>query len=77
MSKRSFGALALAAIVAAMLFAAQGDAAEAERIQVRYCENVVTWRVQADRGVHPHDRTGHPDFKQVAAEACPGMYPAE
>ena len=77
MSKRSFGALALAAIVGAMLFAAQGDAAEAERIQVRYCENVVTWRVQADRGVHPYDRTGHPDYKQIAAEACPGLRPAE
>jgi len=77
MSSRTYGALALAAIVAAMLFAAHGDAAEAERVQMRYCENVVTWRVQAARGVDPLRRHGHPDYKQIAEAHCPGLRPAK
>lgn len=77
MTSKAYGALALAAIVAAMLFAAQGDAAEAERLQMRYCENVVTWRVQASRGVDPLRRHGHPDYQQIAADACPGLRPAK
>lgn len=71
MSKRALGAVALAAIVAAMLLAAQGDAAEAERSHIRYCENVALWETQARQGVDPHNRHGHPDYDGIADQHCP------
>ncbi len=41
-----------------------------------YCTGVVTWQVEASRGIAPEHRTGHPDYDERAAEDCPGMRPA-
>ena len=79
MSKAPFalvvGAVAVALTIMALL--GNADAKEAERIEMRYCESVAKWKAQAARGVDPLHRSGHPDFKNVAADACPGLRPAE
>ena len=41
-----------------------------------YCQGVVTWQVEASRGIAAEQRTGHPDYEQRAAEDCPGLRPA-
>lgn len=77
MRSRTFAAGALVAIVIAMALAGRLDADEQQRIEMRYCENVVTWRVQASQGIDPLRRHGHPDYKQIAAQSCPGLRPAK
>ncbi|SDO71379.1 hypothetical protein SAMN04487957_11098 [Halomonas shengliensis] len=50
------------------------DVAQAER-EV-YCQGVATWLVEESRGIRPEHRTGHPDYDEIAAEHCPGLWPA-
>lgn len=38
--------------------------------QQQYCESVATWNADADRGVEPSRRYGHPDYDGIAAEVC-------
>lgn len=41
-----------------------------------YCASVAQWTAEAQRGVPLNRRTGHPDFDEIAAEHCPGLWPA-
>lgn len=47
-----------------------------ERTQIDYCTNVAIWLAQKDRGLEPDTRNGHSDYKNIAAEVCPGLKPA-
>lgn len=73
MTSRTFGALALAAIVAAMALAGRLDADEQQRQHAQYCDNVALWQHEAALGISPYDRAGHPDYDGIAVEHCPGI----
>jgi len=74
--KKTFSALAIAALFAAYAMASTDSRNEAERELMRYCERVVQFEAQAARGVPIEQRLGHEDYRGIAAEQCPGMKPA-
>lgn len=41
-----------------------------------YCTAVAIWSAQKARGLEPNKRNGHRDYKEIAAEVCPGLRPA-
>lgn len=53
------------------------DAPEPVETHKRYCEGVAIWETQGRRGVDPYHRNGHPDWREIAADVCPGMRPAK
>lgn len=72
--------LAVAA-AGALLIHALGWASATDRQVSRasleaYCQGVITWQVEASRGIAAEQRTGHPDWRGTAAEDCPGIRPA-
>lgn len=77
MNARTYSITALLVIIAGMAWAATLDADDQETRYLRYCNEVVTWEVEAVQGVPPELRTGHPDYRGNAAEMCPGMRPAD
>lgn len=76
MNKRTLSAIALVVIVASMVLAANLGAADKESLHRTYCAEVAVWSAEEARGVEPTRRTGHPDYRGIAAESCPGMRPA-
>jgi len=51
------------------------DYADAQAQARRYCADVALWTSQASTPkVH---RDGHPDYRNIAAEACPGKRTAQ
>lgn len=72
--------LAVGALLAGLVHAGSWMAATDQQVSraslQAYCQGVVTWEVEASRGVAPEHRTGHPDYEERAAEDCPGMRPA-
>jgi len=73
---RAMWILLLAAVIAAVWWLNVTDRQAEQAAQREYCEAVVTWEVEAARGIDPLHRTGHPDYDQRAADDCPGMQPA-
>ena len=71
-------AVALLALVAAMGMLAEGEAEDAERDVLVYCEGVAVFEAEKARGVPLENRTGHYDWDDSidVAEQCPGMRPA-
>ncbi|SFU86210.1 hypothetical protein [Halomonas korlensis] len=41
-----------------------------------YCHAVVLWQAEAARDIAPQVRTGHPDWKKIAAVNCQRLRPA-
>lgn len=73
------GALALAGIIAAMAALgaiSKSDAEVRQQSMNRYCEGVAIWQAAGARGVPEARRLGQPDYKNIAAEECPGLRPA-
>ena len=33
-----------------------------------YCVNVAIWESDADAGINPYDRAGHPNYKEINCE---------
>lgn len=77
---RALQILAMGALLAALAHAGGWMAATDRQVSraslEAYCQGVVTWKVEASRGVAEEQRTGHPDYEQRAEEDCPGMRPA-
>lgn len=76
-------AVMIAALAGALLGAghvlgwiAETDAQVEQGMLEAYCTGVATWQVEAARGVPEVQRTGHPDYRNTAAEQCPGLWPA-
>lgn len=36
--------------------------------QKNYCDLVSLWESDADAGINPHDRAGHPNYKEINCE---------
>lgn len=73
MNKRTLSVAALAVILASMVLAANLGAADKESLHRTYCAEVAVWQAEEARGIDPLDRVGHPDYRGIAAEICPGM----
>lgn len=76
MKKRALSAAAFALLAAAFLLSANLGATDKERLHRTYCNEVAVWTAEEARGIDPLRRTGHPDYRGIAAEHCPGMRPA-
>jgi hypothetical protein len=68
-------AIAAGLIGAVMWLNAYDQNVEQARLEA-YCTGVATWQAEAARGVPEVHRTGHPDYRNTAAEHCPGLWPA-
>lgn len=77
MSKRTLSALALIVLGLSMVLAANLGAADKESLHRTYCAEVAVWAAEEARGVEPTRRVGHPDYRGIAAEHCPGLRPAD
>lgn len=73
MNKKSLTALALTLMGAGMVLAANLGAADKESLHRTYCAEVAVWSAEEARGIAPTHRTGHPDYRGIAVEHCPGM----
>jgi hypothetical protein len=69
--------LAAGAVVLAVVSVGSTDAEVRHETLMNYCEGVATWEVEKSRGVEPRSRLGQPDYKNIAAESCPGLRPAQ
>lgn len=76
MRTKTLTALGLAAIGFSMVLTANLGAADKESLHRTYCHEVAVWSAEEARGVDPNHRTGHPDYRGIAAEHCPGLRPA-
>lgn len=76
MRTKTLTALGLMAVGLSMVVAANLGAADKESLHRTYCHEVAVWSAEEARGIAPNDRTGHPDYRGIAAEHCPGMRPA-
>ena len=73
MKKKTLSAIALVVLGLSMVLAANLGAADKERLHRTYCAEVAVWAAEEARGVKPTRRVGHPDYRGIAAESCPGM----
>lgn len=72
-------AITVAAVAIATLALGQVTQHDAERQQdwlTSYCTDAAVWAAEEARGVPLNQRTGQPDYREIAAESCPGMRPA-
>lgn len=76
MNKKLLSAALLPPVTVAMVLSANLGAADEESLHHTYCAEVAVWQAEEARGVDPLLRTGHPDYRGIAAESCPGMRPA-
>jgi hypothetical protein len=76
MPTRTLSLIALVAIIGSMVLAANLDAADEKSLHQGYCTEVAVWQAEEARGIDPLRRTGHPDFRGIATESCPGLRPA-
>lgn len=76
MNARTLSLTVLVAIIGSMVLAASLDAADEKSLHQGYCTEVAVWQAEEARGIDPLQRTGHPDYRGIAAEACPGLRPA-
>jgi uncharacterized membrane protein len=75
-------ASAIATVVSALAFVSvvsvgKTDTEVRHETLMNYCKGVATWEVEKSRGVEPQSRLGQPDYKNIAAESCPGLRPAQ
>ncbi|PHS59664.1 MAG: hypothetical protein COB03_02145 [Alteromonas sp.] len=77
MNKKTLSAIALMFLGLSMVLAANLGAADKESLHRTYCAEVAVWAAEEARGVEPLDRVGHPDYRGIAAEICPGLRPAD
>lgn len=70
--------IAFAAIFSFVGLAVAGamDAPEPTELHKNYCQGVAVWEAEAARGIDPYQRSGHPDWREIAADVCPGLRPA-
>ena len=47
------------------MWASNEDYKDAIRGAEQYCKSVAEWQADAQAGVNPHDRRGHPNFDRV------------
>lgn len=76
MNARTLSVAALLVIVGSMVLAANLDASSSDRMHRHYCQEVAVWQAEEARGIDPLKRTGHPDYRGIAEEHCPGLRPA-
>lgn len=71
-------AVSLLAVIAAMGMMAEGEAEDAQRGVLVYCEGVAVFEAEKARGVPLDKRVGHRHWDDSinVAEQCPGMHPA-
>jgi|AntDeeMinimDraft_6_1070357.scaffolds.fasta_scaffold01428_9 hypothetical protein len=68
--------LALGTLIAGVAWLNAYDRDVAAASAQQYCADVALWNVEARRGIGPTQRTGHPDYRGIAAKQCPGRRPA-
>lgn len=73
MKKSVLSAAALALLAVAFLVSANLGAADKASLHRTYCNEVAVWTAEEARGIDPLNRTGHPDYRGIASEHCPGM----
>ncbi len=73
MNKKTLSAIALIALGLTMVLAANLGAADKESLHRTYCAEVAVWAAEEARGIPPERRTGIPDYRGIAEDACPGM----
>ncbi len=66
----------VALVIAGWLWASGKDAQVRQAATEEYCRGVAIWTAEEARGVPAVQRTGHPDYDEIAADACPGLRPA-
>lgn len=76
MNKKTLSAIALMFLGLSMVLTANLGAADKESLHRTYCAEVAVWAAEEARGIPPEHRTGMPDYRGIAAEACPGLRPA-
>ncbi|MFJ5538588.1 hypothetical protein [Vreelandella titanicae] len=76
MKTKTISAIALMFLGLSMVLAANLGAADKESLHRAYCAEVAVWQAEEARGVKPTRRTGHPDYRGIAAGSCPGLRPA-
>ena len=76
MNKKTLSAIALMVLGLSMVLAANLDASSAEQLHETYCAEVAVWQAEEARGIEPLDRVGHPDYRGIAEDHCPGLRPA-
>ncbi|RUR26809.1 hypothetical protein ELY33_17020 [Vreelandella andesensis] len=77
MTTRTLSLAALLVVTGSMVLAANLDAADERHLHRTYCADVAVWQAEAARGIDPLRRTGHPDYRGIAEEHCPGLRPAK
>ncbi|MCC4288479.1 hypothetical protein [Vreelandella aquamarina] len=77
MPTKTLSVAALVVIIGSMVLAANLDAADEQSLHQGYCTEVAVWQAEEARGIDPLDRVGHPDYRGIAAEICPGLRPAD
>lgn len=73
MKTKTFSAIALIALGLTMVLAANLGAADKDSLHRTYCHEVAVWAAEEARGIDPLDRTGHPDYRGIAEDACPDI----
>lgn len=68
------GVLFAAVLVMGQL--SKGEAQDQQEWLTSYCTDAAVWAAEEARGVPLNRRTGQPDYRNIAAEQCPGMRPA-
>ncbi len=76
MNRKAIIAIGLIVMGLGMVLAANLGAADKESLHRTYCAEVAVWAAEEARGIDPLDRVGHPDYRGIAAESCPGLRPA-
>lgn len=75
MTRRDLGRLVgpgllLVALLTALGLAGAADYRDEQATAERYCQGLALWQQDAQRGIDPYDRRGHPDY-QLIGEHCP------
>lgn len=75
MTRRDLGRLVgpgllVVALLTALGLAGAADYRDEQATAERYCQGLALWEQDAQRGIDPYDRRGHPDY-QLIGEHCP------
>ncbi|MGO3058831.1 MAG: hypothetical protein ACTID3_18090 [Halomonas sp.] len=75
-TSKTLWACALLGAVLTMGHLSKGEAQDQQEWLTSYCTDAAVWAAEEARGVPLNRRTGQPDYRNIAAEQCPGMRPA-